>query len=538
MDKQITALAGGQSGDLLDLLNQPPKDNGAASASTSDKKEEIFASYDFQPIRRAESSPPPPPPPTNLDSGSGSRAWGSGESKFSSPSFRNYVSVEPQESSKFMNEKAREVNDAAAITEIDRTVKKYADSLLSALEGVSSRLSQLESRTRHLETSVDDLKLTIGNNAGSTDGKLRQLENVLREVQTGVQVMRDKQDIAEAHVQLMKIHASSGEQQEINKPPGPTPSQQALQQPPSQQPPAIQQPTLPALSAPPVPMVPPAPQPSASAVPIVPPPSQQNPPIQYPSQVPQMQTPIQNPPYPPPQGQVPEHTLPTYQPSVQQPPSSQYQMPPPPYSQAPQSAQHQPPFAQSSADIPSYLPQQQTYPPGIRPPPPPPPSQQPSGPPPQQFYTPSSNIYEPQPNKQNASQMPFSAGYSPSPGGPGPGFSESHPYGGPPMPYGTSLTKPPPFAPPAPSGGSNYPRLPTAQLLPQATPVASGSSSSSGNRVPIDDVVEKVATMGFSRDQVRATVRKLTENGQSVDLNVVLDKLMNDSETQRSWYGR
>lgn len=46
--------------------------------------------------------------------------------------------------------------------------------------------------------------------------------------------------------------------------------------------------------------------------------------------------------------------------------------------------------------------------------------------------------------------------------------------------------------------------------------------------MPIDDVVEKVATMGFSRDQVRATVRKLTENGQSVDLNVVLDRLMND----------
>jgi hypothetical protein len=53
-------------------------------------------------------------------------------------------------------------------------------------------------------------------------------------------------------------------------------------------------------------------------------------------------------------------------------------------------------------------------------------------------------------------------------------------------------------------------------------------------------VVEKVATMGFSRDQVRATVRKLTESGQNVDLNVVLDKLMNDTDAQapRGWYGR
>lgn len=53
-------------------------------------------------------------------------------------------------------------------------------------------------------------------------------------------------------------------------------------------------------------------------------------------------------------------------------------------------------------------------------------------------------------------------------------------------------------------------------------------------------MIDKVATMGFSKEQVRATVRKLTENGQNVDLNVVLDKLMNDADAQpqRSWYGR
>lgn len=48
--------------------------------------------------------------------------------------------------------------------------------------------------------------------------------------------------------------------------------------------------------------------------------------------------------------------------------------------------------------------------------------------------------------------------------------------------------------------------------------------------------------MGFSKEQVRATVRKLTENGQSVDLNVVLDKLMNDGEMHQpakgGWFGR
>ncbi|KAF2316360.1 hypothetical protein GH714_041701 [Hevea brasiliensis] len=95
------------------------------------------------------------------------------------------------------------------------------------------------------------------------------------------------------------------------------------------------------------------------------------------------------------------------------------------------------------------------------------------------------------------------------------------------------------------SGGSGYPQLPTARILPHALPTASGvgggsSSSGTGNRVPIDDVVDKVTNMGFPREHVRATVRRLTENGQSVDLNIVLDKLMNDGEVhpQRSWLGR
>lgn len=92
------------------------------------------------------------------------------------------------------------------------------------------------------------------------------------------------------------------------------------------------------------------------------------------------------------------------------------------------------------------------------------------------------------------------------------------------------------------SGGDKYENLPTAKVLPQAAPVGLGSGS--GNRVPLDDVVEKVAMMGFSREQVRATVRKLTENGQNVDLNVVLDKLMNGSagrdmiQPQKSWFNR
>lgn len=73
--------------------------------------------------------------------------------------------------------------DSTLVSEIDHTMKKYTDNLLHALDGVSARISQLETRTRQIENSVDDLKLSVGNSFGGTDGKLRQLENILREVQ-------------------------------------------------------------------------------------------------------------------------------------------------------------------------------------------------------------------------------------------------------------------------------------------------------------------------------------------------------------------
>jgi hypothetical protein len=88
-------------------------------------------------------------------------------------------SIEP---ANIIPDKDRNVNDATIVSEIDQTIKKHADNLLHVLEGVSARLTQLESRTRSLENSVDDLKVSVGNNHGSTDGKMRQLENILREV--------------------------------------------------------------------------------------------------------------------------------------------------------------------------------------------------------------------------------------------------------------------------------------------------------------------------------------------------------------------
>ena len=45
--------------------------------------------------------------------------------------------------------------------------------------------------------------------------------------------------------------------------------------------------------------------------------------------------------------------------------------------------------------------------------------------------------------------------------------------------------------------------------------------------MPLERVIDEVASMGFSRHEVRDTVVQLMNSGKTVDLNVVLDRLMN-----------
>ncbi|KAJ4962051.1 hypothetical protein NE237_021961 [Protea cynaroides] len=541
MDKQIMDLSGSQSNDFFELLKPQEEHNGGA------KKEDILPSYDFMPIRPASVSQSMNLEGSNVDA---TRAWSSADSRSNASNIRNLVSLDPYESAEVSLEKHQSAYDAATVSEIDRTMKKHADNLLQVLEGVGARLSQLESRTLHLDNSVDDLKVSVGNNHGSTNGKLRQLESILREVHAGVQVVKDKQEIAEAQLQLMKLQVSRVEQQPENQ--NATVHTDSLQQadsahPQSHQPlplaAALQQPTQPLPALPPN-----APPPAPSS-------QQTRLPAQFPTQLPQNQISSNQPrePYFPPPGQAPEALHQQYQ----LPPTQQSQLPPqaahqhyqptpqlPQYPQAPQPPgppqqlppigpvhppQPQPPLSHHTEEG-TYMPSQ-SYPPHIRPSPSI--TQPPTGAPPtQQFYGPPAHAYEPPSSKPSSG---FSPGYGQTSG---PNYNDSYPYSGSLSHYGSSMLKPSQHSSfSAPSGGSNYPRLPTAQILPHALPTAtsdSGSSSSgnTGNKVPIDDVVEKVATMGFSRDQVRATVRKLTENGHSVDLNVVLDTLMNDREVQ------
>lgn len=507
------------------------------------KKEEILPNYDFQPIRSNVTDSTPP------------RVWTSADSKINSAVSRNYA-LDSNEVAKVSSEKDRNIYNAALLSEIDKTMKKHNDNLLHALEGVSARLSQLESRNRNLENSLDDLKLSVGNNYGSTDGKLRHLENILRDVETAVHDVKDKQEILEAQLQLAKLQVSKEQQSEK-----PSPVNMDVVQPaasaPHQQLPFTQPP-------PPIHSLPNAPLPTQQNI--------QSPPPPLPHQFSQNQishAPQQDMYYPPsvqtPEAPTQQYLLPQQQqqpPPTSAPPQQQYQPPTsaplqqqyqpsslPQYSQPPAPHQHpslsamnasqsqlQLPLGQQPEEAP-YLQPSQNYQQITHQPP----SNLPSGvPPSQQFYGTPSNMYEPQPGRTGP-------GYS-APYGPSSGPSDPYPYGGPSSPYGRGApAKSQQLHSPSigHSGGNAYPQLPTARILPQALPTAtnvgSGSSSSgNGNKVPIEDVVEKVTNMGFPRDQVRATVRRLTENGQSVDLNVVLDKLMTDADVQlpRGWLNR
>jgi hypothetical protein len=43
--------------------------------------------------------------------------------------------------------------------------------------------------------------------------------------------------------------------------------------------------------------------------------------------------------------------------------------------------------------------------------------------------------------------------------------------------------------------------------------------------VPVEKVIDDIAVMGFSREEVRNVLRELNAQGKPVDMNVVLDRL-------------
>ncbi|CAN1335057.1 hypothetical protein LINPERPRIM_LOCUS36609 [Linum perenne] len=381
--------------------------------------------------------------------------------------------------------------------EINRMMNEHAGVLLRSVDRLSSHVSRMESRTQQLEDAFDDLKESVKFYQGKTNGQLQQLQNVLTEVQDGVKDLRDKQDIAVTQLHLAEIHKSVDESQSGKK----TSTIQTSSS--DQTTSSIGQQVL----KPPSSFTNIYNQGPASARPPLRPPANFN---------------IASSP-------APQYTVQsTYDASL---PQQQYSQPLPNY--PPEAAHQLVPVPQIEQLQPSYYPQQPHQTPHF--PPPPAAHLPPSMVDPQVNYLSSQHHPEPVPsaalsgrsfhhhqqsNRGSGQLAPsYSYGASSSPSGSRPTTKSL-------QPSPTSLVA---------ATERERSRLPTAKLLPRAIPTASAveasSEASTGNnisRVPVDDVVDKVVAMGFRRDLVRATVKILTENGQAVDLNVVLDKLMNN----------
>ncbi|CAK9138717.1 unnamed protein product [Ilex paraguariensis] len=462
------------------------------------------------------------------------------------------------------------------ITTVEMTMKKYADNLMRFLEGISSRLSQLELYCYNLDKSIGEMRSDLVRDHAEADSKLKSLEKHLQEVHRSVQILRDKQELAETQKELAKIHlaqkessSSSNSQQNEERaappasdlrrtentsdvhgqqlalalphqvaPPPPLPTRPVEQQ---QQPVAAPPPPMPpqSMTQSPAYYLPP-PNPTAPT----PAPQGQYLPSNSQYQTPQMQDISRVAPQPA-QSQL------NQRPHIQPLPQYQQQWPQqlPQQVQPPQQPSIQPQIRPSSTAVyPPYLPTQPANPS--------PPETLPSSMP---MQVPFSGI--PQPGTSRSEAMPY--GY----GGAGrtvqPQPSPQHlkaTFGAPPGDGYTAAGSHPTFSPGNAymmyeSEGGRIHHLPQQPNFPQngypptTVPLQNPLPTASANVMtrppqlmrnhPYNELIEKLVNMGYRGDHVVSVIQRLEESGQPVDFNAVLDRLNGHSSggSQRGWSG-
>ncbi|KAL5544089.1 hypothetical protein UlMin_007873 [Ulmus minor] len=473
MDKQITELSRSHSDDIFEHSYFRDRETDDDDDPSFVSKDDFDSNFQFDTRRPVVSQV-------------------SYDSSFWNSSFMDYT------------DPVKDGSKKVGISMINHKVKDHFDALLSAAESLSARLCQLESRTRKMEHSVDELMDSCEYNHGRTEVKLRELENILVEVQCGIQDLRDKQEISEVQIELAKLQMAkslqqSEDQKSIVK--NKTCSDQSVlsyvqQQSNQSNPIPVTSPQQfsPYCNVPPIlnyPNLPPAPNVAQLPTPL--PAIHSILPMQFPNSPHQQyyMPPIQQP-----------------QPQPQPPPAAPSQ----PVPQLPLFSQlQQLPISSSHNEEMCYLPPSQGYNTNI-----PNPGQ------PIYFGSRSSEFLPG--NVQPSRHSSFHDVY-PQPGYPSHNSSprmESSQV----RPFSSVL-----------DGKNRISHPPVAKELPRALPMASNvesGSDSGGNRksIPADDVIDEIVAMGFRRDMVRATVNRMAEKGQSVELNVVLDKLMNYGQVQ------
>ncbi|CAI8592600.1 unnamed protein product [Vicia faba] len=88
---------------------------------------------------------------------------------------------------------------------VEKSMKTCTDNLMRFLEGISSRLSQLELYCYNLDKSIGEMRSELTSDHEEVDSKLKSLDKHLQEVHRSVQILRDKQEIVETQKDLAKL---------------------------------------------------------------------------------------------------------------------------------------------------------------------------------------------------------------------------------------------------------------------------------------------------------------------------------------------
>ncbi|GAB2242532.1 hypothetical protein Droror1_Dr00019307 [Drosera rotundifolia] len=474
------------------------------------------------------------------------------------------------------------------VSAVERTMKKHTDNLMRFLEGISSRLSQLELYCYNLDKSIGEMRSDLVRDHGEAETKLKSLDKNLQEVHRAVQILRDKQELADTQKELAKLQLAQKESSSEEKSPAPKKADDSLET--REQQLAL---ALPNQFAP-------QPQPQSQPQPSRPIEQQQS--YLRPSQTPQ-QTLNQPPPYYMPPSQLQNPQTQNAAPHAYMPADSAYRVPP----MAPQPSQNQvnqPLPAQPYPPYPHQWPQQVSQPQPVQPPQQPPiqpqnqahPSPsgayppymrtQPTNPPPPETITGSMAMQapysgHPQPGVGHGEALPYGYGGAGRPVPPQPQSQPQQPQQQPPQHikggfttqrvegYGAAGPHPPvssggaymmydseggrPHQPPQqtgyvpggyPSGGyppGPYPpgNVPQNPLPPSSAGVMAQSQSAPHYfcNHPHGELIDKLVSMGYRGDHVASIIQRLEERGRPVDFNVVLDSLNGGSSggSQRAW---
>ncbi|XP_062217166.1 uncharacterized protein LOC133917186 [Phragmites australis] len=93
----------------------------------------------------------------------------------------------------------------AVMAAVEECMRKQADALLHSLEGIGGRLSQLELYCYKLERSIGELRSGVMDYHSESTVNFRCIEKNLRQVQKDVQILQDRQDLAETPKELAKL---------------------------------------------------------------------------------------------------------------------------------------------------------------------------------------------------------------------------------------------------------------------------------------------------------------------------------------------